>query len=485
VEQPVWDRLLHSLSKGDPGSPGGGSADMLRKVLSRVALAQEPVPRSEISKGSMLIRPTPLAAGSVGKAVEALKREGLLIAQDKVNTAQPGPPIEPLRLSDKWAVIGIHIDQQHGGPDRLSGTICGLDRKQLVDQPVECSVPREGDHRDLRGLAEAIRKLAETLLAQLTSQHKFLGIGVAIGGHVHDGVVQDSVHAGWDGPVRLREALTEVFEEVPQLKKVPVIVENDVNALAIHGYYERSFEGLDVALTAVYRQGVGGALILNGRVYRGAGGMAPEPGHLPVEYPEDQPGWSLPAWRPSTAEGRTFSDECLCSTKERRAYGHVETLAVPARIEAQLAADKPGEKISLEDAATAPQSIPQGENTFVLTPEAVVMRRAGRALGRGLSEMINILNPGQLVLRLPRALATPPPQSSGAEYLAAVEREVDRAYSTGARDARGEHLRLKILPYENHEQMAREVAVAAATTAFNAFLEYTRGFDKRLSARAA
>ena len=452
---------------------------MLRKVLTRVALAREPVPRSEISKGSMLIRRSVLASGTVGKAVDALERKDLLIPEKKVNTDRPGPPITPLRLSDKWAVIGIHIDQQVEGPDRLSGIICGLDRKPLC-QPLEHAVPRDGDQRDRRELAEAVRKLAEALLGQLTGEHEFLGVGVSIGGHVHDGIVLDSVHAGWDGPVKLHEALTEVFEKVPQLGKVPVVIENDVNALAIHGYFERSFDVLDVALVAVFRQGVGGALIPNGRMYRGAGGMAPEPGHLAAEYPQDRQGWTPPPV-PGTVAGRTFDDECLCSTKEHKAYGHVETLAVPARIEAQLAARKPGEKISLEDAAAAPQAERREdeENTFVLTEEAVVLRRAGRALGRGLREMIDINNPGQLVLRLPQALAEPAPLSSGAEYLASVEREVDRAYSTAAADARGGHLRLKVIPYANDEQVAREGTVAAATTAFNAFLEYARLFDKR------
>ena len=235
------------------------------------------------------------------------------------------------------------------------------------------------------------------------------------------------------------------------------------------------------------RQGVGGALILNGRTTGAQAAWHLSLGTCPSNIPRTSPGGRCRTGGPSTAEGRTFSDECLCSTKERRAYGHVETLAVPARIEGTASSrqarreDQPGGRGHCSPA------IPQRENTFVLTPEAGSSHAASRRgpLGRGLSEMINILNPGQLVLRLPRALAAPPPQSSGAEYLAAVEREVDRAYSTGARDARGEHLRLKILPYENHEQMAREVAVAAATTAFNAFLEYTRGFDKRLSARAA
>lgn len=476
MEHQVWDALLRSMSAGGPRYGPGGSQAMLAKVLSRAALAREPVPRSEISKGSMLIRPKPLASGTVGKAVDALVGEGLLDAENSKKSGQPGPPITPLRLSDKWAIIGIHIDQQHEGPDGLTGIICGLDRKALCD-PVEVDVPKKGDQHDLRGLAEDICKLTRRLLTQVDGPRKFLGVGVEIGGHVHHGVVQDSVHARWSQAIDLQKVLTEELGKVPELRGVPAVVENDVNALAIHGFYERSFEGLDVTLVTVFRQGVGGALILNGRMYRGFGGMAPEPGHIAVEYPEDQPMWSPPP-TPGAAASWTFGDECLCSTRDRKSYGHLDTLAVPARIEGQLAAIRPDEKVSLEEAAAAAKIIRGGDGAQVLmlSPEAVVLRRAGRALGRGLTDLINALNPGHLVLRLPQALAAPAPQSSGTEYLDAVEREVDGAYSTGPADARRRHLRLTVHGYADDEA-AYAGAVAAAATVFHAFIEHARGRD--------
>ena len=304
-------------------------------------------------------------------------------------------------------------------------------------------------------------------------------MGVEIGGHVYRGLVKDSVHAGWGQEVDLEDLLADALGDIPELRGVPGVAENDVNALAIHDYYERSFERLDVALVTVFRQGVGGALILDGRVYRGAGGMAPEPGHLAVEYPEDQPG-RTPHDPPSTAEGRTFDDECLCSRGDRKAYGHVDTLAVPARIEGQLAALKHGEKISLEKAAAAPRynfkEGKEGEFEATATAEALVLRRAGRALGRAITQMINTLNPGQIVLRLPKALAEPAPGSSGVNYRDTVEGEVDRAYSTGAADARGGHSRLTVHSYAD-DQIAHDGAVAAATTVFNAFIEHGRGRD--------
>ena len=464
----MWAELLQRMSRDS----GGGSPPMLAKVLTRAALAGKPVSRSAISKGSMLVRPSALASGTVGKAVEALIGEGLLAEEATKKSGQPGPPITPLRLGDTWAIIGFHIDQQHDGPDGLAGIICGLDRKPLTEL-LKGEVPTKGGRHDLRHLAGEVRKLTESLLAQLDGPRKFLGVGLEIGGHVHRGIVQDSVHAGWS-QVDLQEILTGDLGGIAELRGVPAVVENDINALALHGSYEGSLDGLDVALVTVFRQGVGGALILDGHMYRGAGGMAPEPGHLAVEYPEDNP-TRTPSPTPGTTGGSTFGDECLCSTNDRKAYGHVDTLAVPARIEGQLAALKGGEKISLEKAAAAPLAVPRGD-TLVFTDEAVVLRRAGRALGRAVTHMINTLNPGPLVLRLPEALARPAPQSSGTEYLDAVEREVDRAYSTGPADARAQHLRLTVQSYAD-DQVAHDGAVAAATTVFNAFIEHAHGRD--------
>ncbi len=469
MDHQIWGELLQRMSE----DRRGGSPEMLAKVLTRVALARGPVPRSAISKGSMLIRPSALASGTVGRATDALVGEGLLTEEDSTNSGRPGPPITPLRFSDKWAIVGLHIDQQHDGPDGVAGIICGLDRKPLTEL-VKSEVPRKGDQRDRRRLADEIRKLTESLLTQLDGPRKFLGVGIEIGGHVYRGVVEDSVHAGWSQKVDLHQILADELGGIPELRGVPGVAENDVNALTIHGYYEGSFEGLNVALVTVFRQGVGGGLILDGRMYRGVHGMAPEMGHLPAEHPEDSLTWEPPP-TPGTAESRTFGDECLCSTRDRKKYGHVDALAVPARIEGQLATLKQGEKISLEKAAAAPLAVPRGD-TLVLSDEAVVLRRAGRALGRGLVDMIDIVNPGQIVLRLPEALATPIPQSSGAEYLAAVESEVDGAYSTGPDDARNGHHRLAVRGYAD-DQVARDGAVAAATTVFNAFVEHARGRD--------
>ena len=190
-----------------------------------------------------------------------------------------------------------------------------------------------------------------------------------------------------------------------------------------------------MALVAVFPRGVGGALILNGRLYRGAKGMAPEPGHLAVE----SPGAPGPEGTHShSADGlKTFDDECTCSTVSRKNYGHVDALATPSRIEGQLASLRPGEQMTLEKAAASPRAVfSDDQDQLVVSEEAKILRRAPGARA-WLDTNHQRTQPGQLVLMLPESLATPAPQSSGTEYLEAAEREIDNAYSTGASDARG------------------------------------------------
>ncbi len=164
-----WTELLQSMAGGVSGS--GISHEMLGKVLYRVALAKEPVPRSEISKGNMIPYAPVLASGTVSKAADVLIREGLLTELDQ-RRGQVGPPTRPLALGGPgWAVVGIHVDLPRSGPDRLTGVICGLDREvlagpELLEVSKDLEDSKDDDKHDPRGLAQGIRKLTESLLVQ-------------------------------------------------------------------------------------------------------------------------------------------------------------------------------------------------------------------------------------------------------------------------------------------------------------------------------
>ncbi len=69
-------------------------------------------------------------------------------------------------------------------------------------------------------------------------------------------------------------------EEIQKKTKLPVKVENDANAAAIAESWIGNAVGIDNYLCVVLGTGVGGGIVINGEVYRGAHGMAGEFGYM-------------------------------------------------------------------------------------------------------------------------------------------------------------------------------------------------------------
>lgn len=71
-----------------------------------------------------------------------------------------------------------------------------------------------------------------------------------------------------------------VREKLTQMLGMPVAVENDVNAAALGEYVFGSAQGISNFLMVNYGTGIGGAVILNGALYRGENGSAGEFGGI-------------------------------------------------------------------------------------------------------------------------------------------------------------------------------------------------------------
>ena len=110
-----------------------------------------------------------------------------------------------------------------------------------------------------------------------TQGHRFAGMGVGVPGFTDfaRGFVYNLTNVpGWSF-VPLAAIMRKRFN-------LPVYVDNDVNAMALGEYIYGAGRGLKHAFFATLGTGVGGALIINGRLYRGAYSMAGEIGHVPI-----------------------------------------------------------------------------------------------------------------------------------------------------------------------------------------------------------
>ena len=100
------------------------------------------------------------------------------------------------------------------------------------------------------------------------------GVGVGVPGPVlGDGVVSMCVNLGW-GKVDVREELTSL------LGGVPVEVGNDANVAALGEQWNGGGKGHDNVVMVTLGTGVGGGIILGGRIIPGAFGAAGEIGHF-------------------------------------------------------------------------------------------------------------------------------------------------------------------------------------------------------------
>jgi glucokinase len=101
-----------------------------------------------------------------------------------------------------------------------------------------------------------------------------LGIGLGIPGPVDaNGYVKKCVNLKWTefSPV------TELARFLPNTR---IAAENDANVAALGEYYKGSGKGYASMMMVTLGTGVGGGLILNGKIFSGAHGIAGEIGHI-------------------------------------------------------------------------------------------------------------------------------------------------------------------------------------------------------------
>ncbi|MDX6471456.1 MAG: hypothetical protein QOK22_272 [Gaiellaceae bacterium] len=314
--------------------------DLNRSAVLRLIGREGPIARAEIA------RRLALSPATVTAVTRRLIAAGLVDVVDQAPSRGGRPAILLGLVGGAAHALGVKVAADH-----VVGVRVDLDAT-VVER---FEYPFEADRPDaLERLAELVRPHAEPR----ADSPVILGIGLGVPGVV-DGGDHSVVHSpmlGWHS--------LGVGALLEERLGVPVLVENDVNTLAVAGRLYGRGKDVEHFLTVTIGRGVGLGIILGGDLYRGAHGGAGEFGHVAVV--EDGP-------------------VCECGK-----HGCLEALvadpalAARARAEGVLAEGEGIERL---------RALADADDLRAVR----IFSDAGGILGRAVAGLVNVLSP-QLVL---------------------------------------------------------------------------------------
>jgi glucokinase len=255
-------------------------------------------------------------------------------------------------------VIGVDL----GGTKILAGAVD-------PDMGVRHRARRPTPTEDLGDLIDTVVDLVEELRAAVEPEVRAVGLGIPC--VIDRGRAASSVHlpiADFDfaGAISARVGL-------------PAFVDNDANLALVAEHRGGAAAGARDAVMLTLGTGIGGGLLLDGRIYRGSRGGAGELGHIVVwaDGPDCGPGCPSRGCLESVASGtalvreaRRLAGECPGSGLGRAAAGGSE---ITGPLVSRLAGE--GDPAALAALATI-----------------------GRWLGVGVASLVNVFNPELVVI---------------------------------------------------------------------------------------
>ncbi|WP_285483635.1 ROK family protein [Amycolatopsis sp. NBRC 101858] len=151
-----------------------------------------------------------------------------------------------------------------GGTSVRAGVVD--ERGSLLDTARVATPSEEGALEDaIAGVVEGLR-----------NRHEVAGVGLAVAGFVARDrrSVMFAPHLAWRG--------APVADRIEKRVGLPVLLEHDVNAAMVGEHRFGAARGAHVAALVALGTGIGAGLLLDGKLFRGAYGVAPELGHLTV-----------------------------------------------------------------------------------------------------------------------------------------------------------------------------------------------------------
>ncbi|MDQ3742387.1 MAG: ROK family transcriptional regulator [Actinomycetota bacterium] len=328
-----------------------GSLGSLRDHNRRRVL--EELQRRGTASRADLARITGLSRSTISSLVGELQDSGLVVETapnggDRGH-AQGRPPV--LLTLDRRAGAIVGIDFGHAD---VRVAVADLSRTILAERARDIDV----DHAGTAALDAAAELVIDALGEASIPRDRVLAAGMGISGlvdHEKDLVHRSAILPSW--------ADIRPGAEMHSRLGVPVFIENDANLGAMAEVALGAAKGVQNAIYLMIAAGIGAGVVVDGRIIHGVAGTAGELGHVLVD--DNGP-------------------ICRCGNR-----GCLETLAAgPAIVE--LLARTHGPSLSLAQVLELVEQEDPGALRAVAD--------AGRAVGRALAALVNVLNPEAIVI---------------------------------------------------------------------------------------
>jgi len=146
----------------------------------------------------------------------------------------------------------------------------------------EWEIPTRKENSGEQILPDIAASIRETVKERGISEADVLGVGIGVPGAVDAaGTVLQAVNLGWKNKA--------AGHELSQLTGYPVAVGNDANVAALGEAWQGGGKGFQNLLLVTLGTGVGGGIIVDGRILTGATGAGGEIGHIHLEDHETEP----------------------------------------------------------------------------------------------------------------------------------------------------------------------------------------------------
>lgn len=283
-----------------------------------------------------------LSPSTVSQHVQSLLSQGL-IEEGEPRGSTGGRRARELRLAGDTDLLGV-IDLG-GAHARLAVVPRGGD----IADPVEIAITMGDGPR-------AVLEACAVELARLASGTPLAGVGIALPGPVDvaaHGVVSPSRMPGWAG--------ADISALLHEIVGAPAVVENDANAMALGEHFAHNPRATG-SVTVKAGTAIGAGIVIDGRVYRGAEGVAGDITHTRVAAARER--------------------QCSCGNR-----GCLETVASGAALVRLLREEGVDVSTTAEVIALVRDAHPSATR---------LARSAGNHLGEVLCAVVNFFNPSAI-----------------------------------------------------------------------------------------